>query len=87
MGFVLIPEPAGGGRTVRCPLAYIWISKLVTNNMMRLSLGQPASGAVSEVISPEVHGLCGENGNQSSDKRRRWVLGKQQCSVQNCVVF
>nr|XP_060490053.1 NAD(P) transhydrogenase, mitochondrial [Panthera onca] len=64
----------GGGRTVRCPLAYIWISKLVTNNMMRLSLGQPASGVVSEVISPGVHGLCGENGNQSSDKRRRWVL-------------
>lgn len=39
-----------------------------------------ASGVVSEVIFPEVPGLCGENGNQSSDKRTNEV-GAVQCKI------
>lgn len=56
---------------MRNPLAYIWISELVTNKVMRLPLGQPA--CIWSGFWGQGPTLCGENGNQSSDQRTNKV--------------
>lgn len=42
IALVSISESVHGDKAMRYPLAYIWISELVTNKVMRLPLGQPA---------------------------------------------